>query len=92
MTNSQIIEGVARSIYGNEAVDSMISSGTEIPLHTVQGWNARGSYRVKKGEHGVETKLWKKKKPKDTDDGDIDQGFYLAKAYLFTINQVEKAD
>lgn len=92
MTNSQIIEGVARSIYGDEAVDNMISSGMEIPLHTVQGWNSRGSYRVKKGEHGIETRLWKKKTVKDTDDEGTDQGFYLAKAYLFTSMQVEKAD
>ena len=92
MTNTQIIEGVARSIYGDEVVDNMISSGMEIPLHTVQGWNSRGSYRVKKGEHGIETRLWKKKTAKDTDDEGTDQGFYLAKSYLFTSMQVEKAD
>ena len=70
----------------------MIRSGIEIPLHTVQGWNSRGSYRVKKGEHGIETRLWKKKVAKDTDKNDKDQGFYLAKSYLFTSMQVEKAD
>ena len=92
MTNSQIIEGVARSVYGDEAVDSMIRSGVEIPLHTVQGWNSRGPYRVKKGEHGIETKLWKKKTGKNNDDEDTDQGFYLVKSYLFTEMQVEKLE
>ncbi len=92
MTNAQIIEGVARSIYGDDAVDSMIRSGIEIPLHTVKGWNERGSYKVRKGEHGIETRLWKKKAAKDADDEGIDQEFYLAKAFLFTSKQVEKAD
>ena len=92
MTNSQIIEGIARDVYGDDAVDNMIRSGIEIPLHTAQGWNMRGSYRIRKGEHGIETKLWKKKVAKELDDEGTNQGFYLAKSYLFTSMQVEKAD
>ena len=42
----------------------MLENGQEIPLHTMQGWAQRGPYRIKKGEHGFETKLWRKKKKK----------------------------
>ena len=92
MTNAAIIEGIARSIFGDDEVDAMIASGTEIPLHTVKGWNNRGQYRIKKGEHGIETKLWKRRDKNNAEGEGADQGFYLAKAYLFTKNQVEKAD
>ena len=42
------------------AIERMIENGEDIPLHTVKGWAARGPFRVKKGEHGLETRLWKK--------------------------------
>jgi len=44
MTNEQIIANVAISegIYTEEEVNNMIEVGKEIPLHTLQGWNARG--------------------------------------------------
>lgn len=95
MTNEQIIAEIAMTIYGEEAVKKMIESGTDIPLHTVKGWEARGEYRVKKGEHGIETRLWKKRKKKETstdEEENIDEkrDFYLAKSYLFTHEQVEK--
>lgn len=81
MKNEEIIEKIAREVYGDEAVDTM---GEDLPLHTVKGWKAR-SYNVKKGEHGIECKLWRKK---GKSEGLNDQ-FYLSKCFLFTKDQVE---
>jgi len=102
MTNEQIIEEIARRIYGEEAVLQMIEEGQDIPLHTVQGWHQRsnGRLRVKKGEHGIECRLWKKKKRKagkesdgkddeNTAENPDDHDFYLCKSYLFRADQVE---
>lgn len=86
MTNAQIIANIAVSLYGEAAVADMIENGVDIPLHTMKGWESRGEYKVKKGEHGIETKLWKRKKNTE-DDG---KEFYLAKAFLFSKEQVEK--
>lgn len=51
---------------------------------------------MKRGEHGFETRLWKKRKKKKAEE-DSDQNesveqkryFYLAKTFLFTEKQVE---
>ena len=93
MTNEQIIADVAitSGIYTAEEVEEMVESGREIPLHTIKGWDARGR-KIKVGEHGIETKLWKKKSKKDGQENDsevTDKDFYLAKAFLFTKDQVE---
>ena len=53
-------------VYGEDTVMEMIQNGIEIPLHTLQGWASRGPYKIKKGEHGIETRLWKKKKSQKT--------------------------
>ena len=95
MTNEQIIADVATTVYGEDAVMQMIEDGIEIPLHTVKGWSTRGPYRVKKGEHGIETRLWKKKTKKDmkeeeNEEAEKRRGFYLAKSYLFRADQVER--
>lgn len=97
MTNQQIIADIATSIYGEDAVMSMIENGEDIPLHTVKGWAARGPFKVKKGEHGLETKLWKKRKRKDETQDDEDnkekatnRDFYMAKSFLFRADQVER--
>lgn len=42
----------------------------------------------KKGEHGLETRLWKKTKPKK--DSDDESHFFMCKAYLFKLSQVER--
>lgn len=92
MSNEQIIEEIAIQVYGEEAVMQMHMDGVEIPLHTAQGWNARGNYRVKKGEHGIETRLWKKKKDNTYENEDkavAKEQYYLCKAFLFRIDQVE---
>lgn len=98
MTNEQIIADIAMTIYGEDAVIQMLEEGIEIPLHTVQGWAARGPYRVKKNEHGIECRLWKKrKKVANSEDSEIDSSvdditnrdFYLCKSFLFSADQVE---
>ena len=102
MTNEQIITELAMQLYGEENVMEMLSEGIEPPLHTLQGWALRG-YKVRKGEHAlVETKLWKKKKRKSSDDetdkleeqdgtNPSNSGFYMCRAFLFGKEQVEKA-
>lgn len=103
MNNDEIIANVAisKGLLTPDEINDLLESGKEIPLHTFHGWEEAGkregiTYRIKKGEHGIETKLWKKKlKKKSEADGenqntDDDQdGFYLAKAYLFWKDQVE---
>ena len=99
MTNEQIIADIAARIYGEDAVTDMIENGEDIPLHTVKGWVARGPYRIKKGEHGLEARLWKKRKRKDKDASTDEEqpaeeasngDFYMAKAFLFRVDQVER--
>ena len=98
MNNEQLIEQAAASIWGEEAVQDMIMSGRGIPLHTVQGWKSRGNYYVKKGEHGLAVRLWRRKKGKgapscnDEEDGVTTGGFYLTKAYLFREDQMIKVE
>ena len=95
MTNQQIITEIARGIYGDEAVENMLKEGKEIPLHTLKGWVLRGPYRIKKGEHGIETKLWQRRKGKQdkedsADDAEEQADFVLVKSYLFSEDQIEK--
>ena len=101
MTNEQIIYEIAVQLFGEEVVEQMMEEFGEIPLHTMQGWAMRGNYRVKKGEHGLECRLWKKKKNKNSDkqsrdaddeedkDNPTNRSFYLCKSYLFRADQVE---
>lgn len=98
MTNEQIIADIAATIYGEDTVMTMLATGEDIPLHTLKGWAARGPFRVKKGEHGLETKLWKKRKRIDKDvsedenettEESTNKDFYMAKAFLFRADQVE---
>ena len=100
MNNEQIIANVAieAGLYTEDQIKNMVESGREIPLHTLSGWSYRGM-KVKKDEHGIECRLWKRKKKgekiDDTEEGteqDIDRSFYLARAYLFTESQVEMAE
>ena len=98
MTNEQIITNIAISLYGEDAVREMLENGDEIPLHTVQGWASRGPYKVKKGEHGHECRLWKKKKNRDHEQKDAEDNppvstnhnFYLCKSFLFRADQIEQ--
>ena len=101
MTNEQSIYEIAVQLFGEEAVEQMLEEYGEIPLHTMQGWALRGNYRVKKGEHGLECRLWKKKKRQRAEQESADtkiendeenpnnRDFYLCKSYLFRADQVE---
>ena len=105
MTNEQIIADIAATIYGEDAVMEMIENGDDIPLHTIKGWDEVGKrkgvkYKVRKGEHGIECRLWKKKKKKsgvseeeksDEQESVIpsNRDFYMCKSFLFRGDQVE---
>ena len=78
----------------------MTTRNIDEELHTLMKWKSLG-FKVKKGEHGIETRLWKynpKKKEQNNAPEDADEetkqkyksGFYLAKAYLFKASQVER--
>ncbi len=95
MSNEEIIYKIAEEIYGEDALISLLEKGHEIPLHTLKGWEIR-HFRVREGEHGIETRLWKRKKrkndvPDEDTSGQAPEGrdFYLAKAFLFREDQVE---
>lgn len=82
MKNQEIIAAAAVSagVLTQQEADGLMSAGADIPFHTAQGWKMKGEYQVREGEQGTEVKIWKKK------DGG---GFYLAKAFLYSRNQVE---
>ena len=92
MTNQDLIIATAikNQLYTKEQIEEMIKENGELSLHTLVGWQKRSpanfEYRIKKGEHGIPTKLWKKKSKKDDND---DESYYLVKSYLFTEKQVE---
>ena len=105
MNNEQIIvnAAVAAGLYTPEEAEKVLEEAGELPLHSLIGWKMRSpkgyEYRVKKGEHGLETRLWRKKKKKGQDqDADQDdqngtvelmRDFYLTKTFLFSEKQVE---
>ena len=99
MNNEQIIYEIAVGLFGEEVTEKMLEDYGEIPLHTLQGWKLRG-FKVKKGEKGLESRLWKKKnRKKEQESGDssiqedadntANRDFYLCKSYLFRADQVE---
>ena len=104
MTNEQIIKEIAVQVYGEEKVRKMLEAGMEKQKQKEQGWNMKGPNKIKKGEHGIETKLWRKRKRKaheknsekneesDAETADNNKDFYLCKAFLFRDDQVEKVD
>ena len=84
MKNKEIIAraAVRAGVLTAEQAVEMVELDEDIPFHTLQGWKLRGEYKLKKEEKGTEVKLWRKK-----EDG---SGFYLAKAYLYSKEQIEK--
>lgn len=83
MKNQEIIAKAAVQIGLLTAVEAekRLQNGEDIPLHTIQGWRLRGNYKVKDDAEPIEAKLWKKQE---------DGRFYLAKAYLYSEEQVQK--
>lgn len=83
MKNQEIIAkaAVQSGILSASEAKRMIEAGKDIPLHTLQGWKLRGNYHVKEDALPLEVKLWKKQG---------DGKFYLAKAHLYSKEQVVK--
>lgn len=101
MTNNEIIysEAIAAGIYTKEQADAILATGHMLPIHTFPEWKRMG-YSVKKGEKAaITTQLWKfTTKPTKAaqaaaeaagKEAAEDPHYYLAKAYLFTAEQVK---
>ena len=84
MKNKEIIANAAveAGILTKDEAEQMLRRNEDIPLHTLQGWRLRGSYKVRKDEKPIEVRLWKKKEGEDR--------FYLAKSYLYRKEQLEQ--
>ena len=104
MTNLEIIatEAMVHELYTEEELMAFYDEKEIMPLNTYKMWDMAG-YQVKKGEKAkIQTRLWKKN-PKyrpmvteeeiqetEADEVKKQRAFYLTKAYLFDISQVEK--
>lgn len=84
MKNQEIIAKAAVEIglLTTTEAKKRLQNGEDIPLHTMQGWKLRGDYQIKEGAEPVEVKLWKKQE---------DGRFYLARAYLYSEEQMQKS-
>lgn len=83
MKNQEIIAkaAVQAGLLPADEAKRMIEAGEDIPMHTSQGWKLRGNYHVKEDAEPLEVKLWKRQE---------DGRFYLAKAYLYSKEQIVK--
>ena len=83
MKNQEIIAkaAVQAGLQTADEAKRMIEAGEDIPMHTLQGWKLRGNYHVKEDAEPLEVKLWKRQE---------DGRFYLAKAYLYSKEQIVK--
>ena len=99
MTNTQIItsEVIAAGIYTKEQVEAFAKRGFTVPVHTYTEWKQLGCQVIKGQKAIIETRLWKfsskvvtlKDKNGNETEGQ-DNHYFLAKAFLFDIKQVEK--
>lgn len=83
MKNQEIIAkaAVQAGLLPADEAKRMIEAGEDIPMHTLQGWKLKGNYHVKEDAEPLEVKLWKRQE---------DGRFYLAKAYLYSKEQIVK--
>lgn len=83
MKNQEIIAkaAVQAGLLPADEAKRMIEAGEDIPMHTLQGWKLRGNYHVKEDAEPLEVRLWKRQE---------DGRFYLAKAYLYSKEQIVK--
>lgn len=59
MKNTEIIEEIAREIWGDNVVDEMIANDEDIPLHTLAEWRRRlPSAHLAEDAEGHITNLW----------------------------------
>lgn len=103
MTNSEIItsEIIGHGIMTEEQLASFVNENGYLPLNTFAEWKRFG-FIVKRGEHAtITSKLWRftdKKKKGTRLKTELDKAaekqdngrYYLAKAFLFTSEQVQK--
>ena len=82
MKNEEIIAhaAVIAGLLTEDEAKHCVEAGTDIGLHTIQGWKNRGNFAVKIDEEPIVVKLWKKRS---------DGSFYLAKANLYSRDQME---
>lgn len=97
MTNFEIIANCAveTGVYTKEQVETIISQGFNLPLHTFAEWKRLG-YSVKKGEKAKMTcRIWKYsnkevEQKEEVQDEEANSHYYLTKAFFFSNEQVEK--
>lgn len=104
MTNSEIIisEIKGHELMTDEQIVEFIKEHAFLPLNTYAEWKRLG-YVVKRGEHAtITSKLWRftdrkskkaesQKTAMDKAEDEQESGrYYLAKAFLFTSEQVQK--
>lgn len=95
MNNEQMIVAAAikYGLYTEEQIDKILEEQGTLPVHSFGIWKTLG-FVPKKGSHGYEAYLWKKKTKKQPDEDeevteDIKKDFVKVKTFLFDIRQVE---
>lgn len=99
MSNDEIITkaAIAAGIITESEAAEFLANGWLLPIHTFAEWKTYG-YSVKKGEHAaLKVGLWKKRNTKKTDEEtgeeqNIDAGYFMTTAALFTAAQVERIE
>lgn len=92
MKNDEIIanEAVYSGFFTEDEVKRIISEGRDLPFHTYGTWKNHFNMIPKRGTHGWSTKLWRHRMVSDNDKESNENGqYYLTKATLFHISQVE---
>ena len=99
MNNIELIAQAAieSGIYTKEQAEEIIEQNGCLPLHTFAFWKNRYGMVPKKGEHAIlTTRLWKQRKQKNKNqeeenpNEDACSDYFLAKAFLFSYNQLEQ--
>lgn len=100
MTNEQMIFNAAikSGIFTAAEATAILSTGRRLPLHTYSEWKRLG-YQVQEGERAaLVLDLWRfgKNKASEDENGEETESAgehaYMAKAHLFTAQQVKKAE
>ena len=100
MNNEQIIYNAAinSGIFTVAEATAILSTGRRLPLHTYAEWKRLG-YQVQEGERAaLVLDLWRFGKNKAAEDENGEEAeaagehAYMAKAHLFTAQQVKKAE
>lgn len=73
------IAAVKADLYTAEEAKKILESNQQFDLHTLSRWNQIGHFKLKDGEVGIPTKLWRKKE---------NGGFFLVQVILYARNQL----